>query len=106
MYWQTGKPPQHGYYLATIQRPDGHRLVSELWFNPNAKVPQGGYWWASRGYIDHACRTGAIDRSIAGVIAWMPKPAPSTCAAPRTEVRWLETTPIDDPDREAYEGEL
>lgn len=64
MSWQTGYPPQSGYYLVTIQEFNGHRLASIFLFN------------ATTGWI------GIEDK----VLAWQPLPEPYQPPAPQTKV--------------------
>jgi hypothetical protein len=69
--WNTGRPPQCGYYLGAWKRGSPPVwTVSELWFNPDAV---GSGWFATRGYLD---TPGALrDRmSTIPVEAWMPMP--------------------------------
>ncbi len=64
--WQTGKPPDHGYYLGAWLR-DGRWVVSELWFNPDSI---GSGWWPTRGYLDER----ELSHQTIDVVAWMAMP--------------------------------
>jgi hypothetical protein len=69
--WRTGRPPEHGYYLAAWTTPAGRVVVSELWFNPSSF---GSGWWSSRGYLrqeHHLSKSETVP-----VAAWMPLPDP------------------------------
>jgi hypothetical protein len=67
MKWQTGKPPDHGYYLGAWRR--GSRWhVSELWYNPDSG------WWPTRGYLHGYLSPGSYSIKPIPVTAWMPKP--------------------------------
>jgi hypothetical protein len=80
--WNTGWPPQSGYYIATwTTEPSfgrGRNVVSELWFNrPDSQRPEG-QWWPNRGYLSEIDRRGRSYEPLKGVIAWMPMPEPYT----------------------------
>jgi hypothetical protein len=70
--WQTGVPPQHGYYLVAWKRGDNRLTVSELWFNPDAIRK----WWFTRAYGGDPQRRGMDNTINAEVVAWMPIPDP------------------------------
>jgi hypothetical protein len=79
MEWQTGDPPESGYYLAawpggvTLDPYGRHLVVSELWFNPDA-YPK---WWSTRGYVrDTRDRNPTAGAMKADIVAWMPMPDP------------------------------
>jgi hypothetical protein len=97
--WQTGRPPDHGYYLAAWRR-QGQLVVSELWFNPDST---GSGWWAGRAYLG--------DRPWGGgdplpVVAWMPMPAPPAMpeAAEGTAVGYRVPGEVADGELEARFG--
>lgn len=69
--WNPGKPPESGYYLATLVLPSGNVVTSELWFNTGDGI---GRWWSGRGYLDER-RTSM--ECVAGVTHWARIPAPA-----------------------------
>lgn len=68
--WRLGDPSQAGYYLATWQHESGRRMVSELWFNPDAV----GHWYTTRAYLRD--QTWGQLSAVKRVLAWMPMPEP------------------------------
>ena len=85
--WNTDKPRECGYYLATWQmREGGRRFVSELWFNPS-DLHGGGTWWASRGYLEAFSGRPRCPDEVRHVIAWTNLPSAYTGYAD-VEERW------------------
>jgi hypothetical protein len=71
MSWRTGKPPEHGYYLAAWRHTgvhDSRYHVSELWFNPSTG------WFTERAYFGERHDYYDFMYTRKEVVAWMPMP--------------------------------
>lgn len=75
--WNYDEPQEaQGYFLVAWRRGD-RVVVSELWFNRDAKPK----WWSTRGYLGE--RSSGLRGAIlaADVVAWMPLPDPPEVAS-------------------------
>lgn len=72
--WQSGNPPEFGWYLITVRSPVSGDYVLQAFFSKN------GHWSPGSELMG----TSDLPRLLSGdrvpVIAWMPLPKPPTTA--------------------------
>lgn len=67
--WNTERPKESGYYLATWKYGRNSLRVSEFWFD-------GTLWWSGREYVGDGTYSEPQRWMDNLVVAWMPKPKP------------------------------